>query len=100
MGSPRNGENRNLEVLILTEKMKALISGEASESVLRQNALSEGTKSLAQAGMEKVLQGTTSMGELLRVICTDLDLDSRRSRLAESGRQDQPALQEVHSAAS
>jgi len=88
------------EVLVLTEKMKELISDEASESVLRETALSEGTKSLAQAGMEKVLQGITSMGELLRVICTDLDFDSRRSRLAESGRQDPRALQEVHSAAS
>lgn len=88
------------EILVLTEKMKGLIADEAPESVLRQTALAEGMKSLVHAGMEKVLQGTTSVGELLRVICTDLDFDSHRPRSEEAGCRDQRALREVHSATS
>jgi general secretion pathway protein E len=88
------------EILLLTETMKELIADEASETDLRQAALSQGTRTLAQAGMEKVLQGVTSMGELLRVICTDLDPDSPLSMPAESDPLDRPELQEVRSAAS
>jgi type II secretory ATPase GspE/PulE/Tfp pilus assembly ATPase PilB-like protein len=72
------------EVLLLTDNMKDLIANEAPETALRQAALSQGTKSLIQAGMEKVLQGLTSMEELLRVTCTDQALGDELPGPAES----------------
>jgi type IV pilus assembly protein PilB len=87
------------EVILLTQNLKDLIADEASESVLRRAAASQGMKSLLEAGIEKVLQGITTMDELLRVTCTDQDFGASMSTSADSGTPDRPAFQEARSAA-
>ncbi len=86
------------EILLLTEKMKDLITNEAPETALRQTALSQGTRPLVRAGMDKVLQGVTSMEELLRVICTDQNFGTVLPGSAESDHPDRAELREVRSA--
>lgn len=99
-GAGFRGRTGIYEVLLLTQNMKDLIAAEASESVLRRAAASQGMKSLVQAGMEKVLQGITTMDELLRVTCTDQDFGAFLPTPVESQPQGRLALQEARCAAS
>jgi type IV pilus assembly protein PilB len=64
------------EMLIFSRRIKELISTKANESVVRQVAIAQGMKTLAQAGMEKILSGETTVDEVIRVIQTDEDFGS------------------------
>jgi type IV pilus assembly protein PilB len=55
------------EVMRITDKLRRLIAGRASEGQLRDAALAGGMVSLGEDGMAKVKSGTTTPGELLRV---------------------------------
>jgi len=64
------------EMLIFSRKIKELIASKSDESIIRQVAIAQGMKTLAQAGMEKILSGETTVDEVIRVIQTDEDFGS------------------------
>ena len=61
------------ELLLLTRKVKDLIIANASETAIVQVAIAEGMQTLSQAGIEKILQGVTSVSEIARIIQADED---------------------------
>jgi len=66
-GTGLRGRIAIYELLVLSERVKEYISSEATESSIRQLAIAEGMRTLAQAGMEKVFKGTTSVKALMQV---------------------------------
>jgi len=55
------------ELLILTDKMRELIRDKPNLNAVRQEAVKEGMRYLYEDGLRKVLEGETSIQELLRV---------------------------------
>jgi type IV pilus assembly protein PilB len=55
------------ELIVLDEEIKSLIVTKASSNVINELALKNGMKTLKDSGMEKVLQGITTIEEVLRV---------------------------------
>jgi type IV pilus assembly protein PilB len=55
------------EVMPITEVLRDMILKSASTADLRQQAQRDGMKTLRQAGLMKVLEGTTTVEEVLRV---------------------------------
>jgi type IV pilus assembly protein PilB len=55
------------ELIVLDEEIKSLIVTKASSNVINTLALKNGMKTLKDSGMEKVLQGITTIEEVLRV---------------------------------
>ena len=55
------------EVMPMTETLRDMILKSASTAELRQQAQRDGMKTLRQAGLMKVLEGTTTVEEVLRV---------------------------------
>jgi type IV pilus assembly protein PilB len=55
------------EVMAVTPEIEALIAGHASGAVLKERALAEGMTSLRDDGWAKVLEGLTTIEEVLRV---------------------------------
>jgi type II secretory ATPase GspE/PulE/Tfp pilus assembly ATPase PilB-like protein len=55
------------EVMPITDELRHLILTEASTADIREMAERQGMKTLRQAGLAKVLDGTTTTQEVLRV---------------------------------
>lgn len=55
------------EILVVDEKIRELITNRASVSVIRQEAAKDGFKDMRFDGLKKVISGTTSVEELIRV---------------------------------
>jgi len=55
------------EVMPITEELRELVLKDASTAELREMAQRQGMKTLRQAGLQKVLEGTTTAAEILRV---------------------------------
>ena len=55
------------ELLIVTEKIRELIRANPNLNAIRQEAIKEGMRYLHEDGLRKVLEGETSIQELLRV---------------------------------
>jgi type IV pilus assembly protein PilB len=55
------------EVMPVTEELRAVILKGAQTAEIREMAQSQGMKTLRQAGLQKVLEGTTTVEEVLRV---------------------------------
>lgn len=55
------------EMLIPNENIRSLITRKASASMIAEEAVKSGMKTLRDAGLEKVVDGFTSVSELLRV---------------------------------
>jgi type IV pilus assembly protein PilB len=55
------------EVMPVTEELRDLILKDASTAEIRELAQAQGMKTLRQAGLQKVLEGTTTAAEILRV---------------------------------
>lgn len=55
------------ELIVLDDEIKSLIVTKASSNVINELALKNGMKTLKDSGMEKVLQGITTIEEVLRV---------------------------------
>jgi len=56
------------EVLVISDRVRGLILQRASTAEIRQAAMEEGMKSMQDDGLRKVLDGTTSIEECLRVV--------------------------------
>ncbi len=63
-----------LEVLTLSPKIKSMILENVQEYQLREQARREGMKTLRENGMQLVLQGMTTVDEILRVTAGDQDI--------------------------
>ncbi len=65
-GTGYRGKTGLFELLILSPKLKESICNGASETILWQIAVAEGMKTLLRVGIEKVLEGVTTVEELIR----------------------------------
>ena len=61
------GRTSIYELIVLDEEIKSLIVTKASSNVINNLALKNGMKTLKDSGIEKVLQGITTIEEVLRV---------------------------------
>ena len=55
------------ELLLPNERIRDLITKKSSAAVITEEAVRSGMRTLRDAGIEKVLQGVTSVSEILRV---------------------------------
>lgn len=60
-----------MEALVLSSKIKELVSGRVSESEIRAVARKEGMKTLRENGIAKALAGVTSLEEVIRTTIID-----------------------------
>jgi len=61
------GRTSIYELIVLDEEIRALIISKASSNVIKDAAIKKGMKTLKDSGLEKVLQGITTIEEVLRV---------------------------------
>ena len=61
------GRTSIYELIVLDEEIRSLIVTKASSNVINNLAIKNGMKTLKDSGMEKVLQGITTIEEVLRV---------------------------------
>jgi type IV pilus assembly protein PilB len=66
-GTGMRGRVAIYEVMPISETIRDMILRDASTAELREQAQKEGMKTLRQAGMAKVLEGVTTVEEVLRV---------------------------------
>jgi type IV pilus assembly protein PilB len=60
-----------IEALTVTESIRRLIMKRASAAVIKNQAVTEGMKTLRMAGIDKALEGLTTLEEVLRVAADD-----------------------------
>jgi type II secretory ATPase GspE/PulE/Tfp pilus assembly ATPase PilB-like protein len=60
-----------IEALTVTESMRRLIMKRASAAVIKNQAVTEGMKTLRMVGIDKALEGQTTLEEVLRVAADD-----------------------------
>ena len=60
-----------IEALTVTEAIRRLIMKRASAAVIKNQAVNEGMKTLRMAGIDKALEGQTTLEEVLRVAADD-----------------------------
>ncbi len=65
------GRTAILEVLPVSETIRRLIIKRASAAVLKNQAISEGMKTLRQAGIDKAYEGITTLEEIWRLTAED-----------------------------
>jgi len=70
-GSGYRGRLGLFELMVMTEPIRQLVLKGASASEIRSQATSEGMKTLGEDGIFKVLEGSTTVDELLRVVFVD-----------------------------
>lgn len=63
-----------IEVLVLSPKVKDLILTRQPEALIKAAARREGMKTLREIGMEKVLEGLTTLDEVVRITAPDEEL--------------------------
>ena len=61
------GRTSIYELIVLDEEIKALIISKASSNIIKDAAIKKGMKTLKDNGLEKALQGITTIEEVLRV---------------------------------
>jgi type II secretory ATPase GspE/PulE/Tfp pilus assembly ATPase PilB-like protein len=71
MGSGYRGRQGVFEMLMITDTVRDLILRKAPSHEIRQEALRSGMTTLRHDAMHKILEGTTTMEEALRVIYTE-----------------------------
>jgi type II secretory ATPase GspE/PulE/Tfp pilus assembly ATPase PilB-like protein len=60
-----------IEVLPVSETIRRLIIKRASAAVIKNQAISEGMKTLRMVGIDKAREGITTLEEVLRVTAED-----------------------------
>lgn len=61
------GRTSIYELIVLDEEIKSLIISKASSNIIKDAAIKKGMKTLKDNGLEKALQGITTIEEVLRV---------------------------------
>ena len=64
-----------IECLILTPHIKELIAAKAQENIITQEARKEGMNSLRENGLAKVLEGITTLEEVIRLTVEDQNIE-------------------------
>jgi len=67
------GRRALYEILCVSREIRKLIINSDSDDAIKQQAIAQGMKTLRQDGIEQVLNGVTSLEELLRVVDTRSD---------------------------
>ena len=70
-GTGYKGRTGLFELMTMTEAIKESVRKGASEPEIRQQAVAEGMRTLSEDGVLKVLEGQTTVDELLRVVLAD-----------------------------
>ena len=70
-GRGYSGRAAILEVLPVSEAIRRLIVKRASSAVIKNQAISEGMKTLRMVGIDKAREGVTTLEEVLRVTSED-----------------------------
>jgi type IV pilus assembly protein PilB len=70
-GSGYHGRVGIFEALTVTEKIEALIIARGSAAAIRAQARADGMRTLREAGLRKVVEGETSVAEVLEHTITD-----------------------------
>ena len=83
-GSGYRGRMAIMEICTITPEMTELISSRASVPSLRAQALEDGMIPLRQYGWMKVMDGLTTIEEIILVTAADQDRDSRTPAAFES----------------
>ena len=65
------GRTALIEALPVTEAIRRLIIKRASSAIIKNQAVTEGMKTLRQVGIEKALEGITTLEEVWRVTAED-----------------------------
>jgi len=73
-GTGFTGRTAVYELMVFTPGLREHIAKDAGEAAIRQLAAAEGMKTLLHEGLQKVFDGTTSIGEVARVTQMDGDL--------------------------
>jgi type IV pilus assembly protein PilB len=68
MGRHYYGRKAFFEILCISSETRNLIKNGASDEEIASQAINEGMKTLRQSGIEEVLNGTTTLEELLRQV--------------------------------
>jgi Zn finger protein HypA/HybF involved in hydrogenase expression len=68
------GRTGVFEVLEMTDTVRRLVAGHATETLIRRAAMEEGMLSIGQDGLAKVLAGETSLDEVQRVVYYEEEL--------------------------
>jgi len=82
-GTGYRGRTGIYEILAMTQPIRDLISINATESEIRQAAISRGMMTLGHAALEKVTSGITTTDEVYRVVETDTDFASACPQCAQ-----------------
>ncbi len=61
------GRTSIYELIVLDEEIRSLIISKASSNIIKNTAIKKGMKTLKDSGLEKVMQGITTIEEVLRV---------------------------------
>ncbi len=61
------GRTSIYELIVLDEEIRALIISKASSNIIKDTAIKKGMKTLKDSGLEKVMQGITTLEEVIRV---------------------------------
>lgn len=61
------GRTSIYELVALDEEIRALIISKASSNIIKDTAIKKGMKTLKDSGLEKVMQGVTTLEEVIRV---------------------------------
>ena len=67
-----HGRTAIFEIIPMTRKIRGLIFDNENEDVIRQTALEEGMVTLRESGIEKMIEGITSLHEVQRSTIEDL----------------------------
>ncbi len=70
-GTGYRGRTGVYELMVMSDALRALVVGGASMDGLREAAQREGMRTLRQEGIRKVLEGVTTIEEMLRVVFVD-----------------------------
>jgi general secretion pathway protein E len=60
-----------VELLVMTDKVRAMVMRHVTAGEIRQQAIAEGMQTMFENGLAKALQGTTTIEEVLRVTRED-----------------------------
>jgi type IV pilus assembly protein PilB len=63
-----HGRKAVYEILPISREIRKMIVDASSDDAIKQQAIKEGMKTLRKSGLEQVLNGTTTLEELLRVV--------------------------------
>jgi len=63
------------ELMVLNDDIRRLIGGKADSTAIKQAAITNGMVTLKQEGAERVLQGQTTLEEVMRITQQEIDVD-------------------------